>query len=137
VGLVARHVEAAGIPTLCLSSALDITRAVNPPRAAFLDFPVGHTTGKPGEPALQSRILVEALEAFVSLTTPGSVKMLPFRWSEDDGWKDGTFACGDERLPRLDTPQYQTEEDRRKAEAIPTLACRVSSNRPETIRPPG
>src|SRR4029453_4993868 len=28
VGLIARHVEAAGISTLCMSSALDITRAV-------------------------------------------------------------------------------------------------------------
>ena len=64
MGLVARHVEAAGIPTLCMTSAQDITRAVNPPRAAFLDFPLGHTTGKPHEPDLQRRILVQALSSF-------------------------------------------------------------------------
>ena len=38
VGLIARNAEAAGIPTLSMGSALDIMQAVNPPRAAFLDF---------------------------------------------------------------------------------------------------
>jgi hypothetical protein len=116
VGLVARHAEAAGIPTLCMTSALDITRAVNPPRAAFLDFPLGHTTGKPHEPERQREILVGALSSFGTMTAPGSVKELPFRWSEDEEWKAKAFAEGDDRAPRHDTPQYQNEEDRRRAE---------------------
>lgn len=125
MGLVARHAEAAGISTLCMSSALDITRAVNPPRAAFLDYPLGHTTGKPDEPELQRVILVAALEAFHSLTTPGSVKMLPFRWSEEDEWKRTAMLEGDTRAPRYDTPQYQNEEDRLRAEANNPGACAV------------
>lgn len=99
-----------------MSSALDISRAVNPPRTAFLDFPLGHTAGKPGDPALQREIMLEALEAFTSLTEPGSIKMLPFRWSEDNSWQETAMRERDERLPRLDTPQYQSEEDRRLAE---------------------
>jgi hypothetical protein len=98
-----------------MTSALDITRSVRPPRAAFLDYPVGHTTGKPHQPELQYQIMIEALGAFTSLSSPGSVKMLPFRWSEDESWKDRAFAGVDERLPRIDTPQYQSEEDRRLA----------------------
>jgi len=125
VGLVARHVEAAGIPTLCMSSALDITRSVNPPRAAFLDFPLGHTTGKPGQPELQRQILIDALSSFEGMTVPGSVRTLPYRWSDDDGWKGKAFAEGDDRLPRLDTPQYQDEEDRRRAEAGGSPSCPV------------
>lgn len=108
-----------------MSSALDITKAVNPPRAAFLDYPLGHTTGKPNEPELQRAILVAALEAFNSLQTPGSVKILPFRWSEDDEWKRTAMLEGDTRLPRSDTPQYQTEEDRLRAEAGDTATCPV------------
>ena len=100
-----------------MSSALDITRAVNPPRAAFLDYPLGHTTGKPHEPALQREILLQALDTFTSLTEPGSVKMLPFRWSEDQGWQTTAQRGPDDRLPRYDTPQYQNEEDRQRAEA--------------------
>ena len=125
MGLVARHLEAAGIPTLCVTSALDITNAVRPPRAAFLDYPLGHTTGKPGEPELQRRIMIEALDAFTSLTSPGTVKTLPFRWSDDESWKDRAFAEGDDRLPRHDTPQYQCEEDRRLASLAGAPPCPV------------
>ena len=125
MGLVARHAEAAGIPTLCMTSARDITRAVNPPRAAFLDFPLGHTAGKPNEPELQRRILVEALSSFETMTAPGSMKDLPFRWSEDEEWKAKAFAEGDERTPRHDTPQYQDEEDRRLAEEGGSRSCPV------------
>ena len=123
MGLIARQVEAAGISTLCMSSALDITRSVNPPRAAFLDYPLGHTTGKPHEPELQREILVEALQGFTELTTPGSIKMLPFRWSEDDAWKETAQRGKDDRLPRYGTPQYQTEEDRLRAEADAAKTC--------------
>lgn len=116
MGLIARQAEAAGITTLSLTSALDITRAVNPPRAAFLDFPLGHTAGKPNEPELNLQIMRETLDAFTSLTEPGSVKMLPFTWSDDETWRERAQRGQDDRLPRYDTPQYQTEEDRHRAE---------------------
>jgi hypothetical protein len=124
VGLIARYAEARGISTLCMSSALDISTVVNPPRIAFLDFPLGHTTGKPHEPDLQRAILIDALEALASLTVPGSVKMLSFQWSEDSSWKD-TALLGkeDERLPRYDTPQYQCQEDRLRAERKAAESC--------------
>ena len=122
VGLLARHAEAAGISTLCMTSALDITQAVNPPRAAFLDYPLGHTTGKPHQPALQRQILLEALAGFGDLTTPGSVKMLPFKWSADTSWQETAQRGPDDRRPRYDTPQYQYEEDRTCAEAAALAA---------------
>lgn len=125
MGLVARQVEAAGIPTLCMTSALDITKAVGAPRAAFLDFPLGHTTGKPNEPELQREILRAALSSFETMTVPGSVATLPFSWSQDEDWKAKAFAEGDDRAPRHDTPQYQNEEDRRRAEAGTSPACPV------------
>jgi hypothetical protein len=107
-----------------MSSALDITKAVKPPRAAFLDYPLGHTTGKPNQPELQREILMQALEGFTSLTVPGSIKMLPFRWDEED-WKRTAMMEGDARVTRHDTPQYQTEEDRIRAEANAAVACEV------------
>ena len=115
VGLIARQAEAAGIATLCMTSALDITRSVNPPRAAFLDYPLGHTTGKPHEPALQRDILRQALQGLISITAPGEVLMLPFQWDEAEGWKETAQRGPDDRLPRYDTPQYQNEEDRQRA----------------------
>ena len=125
MGLIAREIEAAGIPTLSMTSALSITQSVGPPRAAFLDYPLGHTTGKPHDPALQRAILVEALQAFGTLDAPGVVE-LPFRWAGDDSWKEGVMrprAAGgegasaeDDRTARHDTPQYQDERDRALAE---------------------
>ena len=128
MGLIARQVEAAGIPTLCMTSALSITRAVNPPRAAFLDYPLGHTTGKRGEPELQRSILRDALAGFTTLTEPGSVTTLDYAWAPDDAWKDGVMradpgaaasrsAVPDDRVARRDLPQYQSERDRELAEA--------------------
>lgn len=128
MGLIAREIEARGIPTLSLSSALSITRSVNPPRAAFVDFPLGHTAGKPHEPALQRDLLRAALRGFETLDAPGGVITLPYAWAEDDAWKDFVMrpdpvandrgaGHADDRTERRDTPQYQTEADRERAEA--------------------
>lgn len=128
MGLIAREIEGRGVPTVCLTSALSITRAVNPPRAVFLDFPLGHTAGRPHEPQLQRAIVREAVGAFEALDEPGTVVRLPHAWSDDDAWKDaamrprtpqqatGTAERVDDRTQRTATPQYQTEEDRVRAE---------------------
>ena len=107
--------EAAGIPTLSMSSAWSITEAVNPPRAAFLDFPLGHTAGRPDAPDEQIEIMRAAFTVF-SEATAGSIARLPFEWAADDQWKAEVMAGtdgseGDDRVERFDTPQYQTSED--------------------------
>jgi hypothetical protein len=110
-----------------MTSALSITRAVNPPRATFLDFPLGHTAGKPQDRAGQRAILRAALAGFETIAAAGDVVTLPFAWSDDDSWKDTALrgrAIGggdavevrDERTERRDTPQYQCERDRTLAE---------------------
>ena len=116
MGLIARRVEADGIPTLSMSSAFSITRSVNPPRAAFLDYPLGHTTGKALDAGLQREIVATALAAFDELDTPGAVKMLPFRWSDDDEWKRDVMLSSDTREERSGRPVYQSEADRRLAQ---------------------
>lgn len=117
MGLIARRVEADGIPTTSLTSALSITRSVNPPRAVFLDYPLGHTAGKAKDPALQRDIVVAALGAVDELDRPGAVKMLPYRWSRDDDWKRETMLNGDTRSHRSSSPEYQYEADRALAAA--------------------
>ena len=115
MGLIARHLEAAGIPTLSMTSAWSITEAVNPPRAAFLDFPLGHTAGRPNAADEQIEIMRAALSVFAQ-AAPGSITPLPFEWAADDDWKAEVMAVqegpdGDDRVERFDTPQYQTPED--------------------------
>ena len=124
MGLIAREIEAQGIPTLCLTSALSITQAVNPARALFLDFPLGHTAGKPNQPELQDSIIEAALRSFETMQTTGRIDHLPFHWAEDDSWKDSVMqprpgsgdAHNDDRSERSGEPQYQLDSDREAAE---------------------
>jgi hypothetical protein len=95
VGLIAREIEKAGIPTMCMSSAWDVTFAVRPPRAVFVNFPLNHETGKANDAPLQKRILLDALRAFETLWTPGQILTLPYVWdAADRTWEDKDFGPG-------------------------------------------
>ena len=140
VGLIARAIEAAGVPTTSLTSAWSITAAVNPPRAAFVDHPLGRTAGKPNDPAGQRRIVGAALNLLETATEPGRIVDLGERWG-DDAWRSdplgggngssaGQGSSGDSRTARHATPQYQSDEDARRAaqrlgEAVACVACAV------------
>lgn len=96
----------------------------------FVDLPLGHTTGLPNDPDGQRQILTAGLEAAVSMTVPGAVADLDFRFVDDD-WKasplswsrkrqDGGLAGqngGDTRTGRSDQPVYQSDDDRLAAES--------------------
>ncbi len=124
-----------------MASARDITRAVCPPRSVYLDYPLGHTAGRPNDPQINSAIMTDTLAAFEALDVPGSMTHLRYRWADSDDWKkkvfapqdgewgesaaDGAAANGaagaasavppgdylDDRVERHDTPQYQTQLD--------------------------
>ncbi len=78
------------MPTLNLSTVWDITSAIKPPRACFLDFPIGCPAGKPNEPELQREILKAALKQAPKLGGEWHLHELPFQWSEDGsrGWEE-------------------------------------------------
>ena len=99
-------------------------RGGRPPRAVFVDYPLGHTTGKPFDAADQKGILRDALRAFESIATPESLVDLGRRWADDDGWKQAAAdaSSGDQRQPRDLTPRYQHEADRLAAEAAGATA---------------
>jgi len=118
VSLVARALEAQGIPTLCMASALDIIAAGRPPRTVFLDYPLGHTAGKPFDRADQQRVLRATLAAFEQMGSPGQRVLLEGSWSQPAWRAEARDATsGDDRQPRDTTPRYQTPEDRRLAQA--------------------
>ena len=81
---MARVFEEAGLPTVSMSSALDITTLVRPPRAVFVNFPLGHQCGKPDDPAGQRAILLEALRLLETAPKGGTLFHAPVRWREDD-----------------------------------------------------
>ncbi len=114
MGLIARHLEAAGTPTVSLTSAHDITTAGNPPRALFVDYPLGHTTGRPFDPGDQDEITRAALAGLETIEKPGVIVDLERRWSDDEDWKTEAMRAdgGDTRSARDTTPQWQYPEDR-------------------------
>ena len=124
MGLIAREVEARGIPTICMSSALSITKAVNPPRAVYLDFPLGHTAGKAEDKAGQRKIMIDTLSALDTIGVPGTIRELAYAWATTDDWKasvmrpDSSGRHADARTDRNDEPQYQLNSDRQAAEAV-------------------
>ncbi len=78
-----------------MTSALDITQAVKPPRAVFLNFPLGHQTGKPDQPELQRRIVSDAMRAFETISTPGTIVELPYVWDPNDrSWEERDYTKG-------------------------------------------
>ena len=130
VGLIARQIEAQGIPTICVSSAYSITASVNPPRAAFVDFPLGHTTGKPHDRVGQRKLMIDVLSALDGIQIPGTIQRLKYRWSDDDAWKDTAMrprkgaATSDDRQTRWAEPQYQYPDDERAAaQSLATDGC--------------
>lgn len=108
---------------MCLGSALDILRAGQPPRATFLDYPLGHSAGKPFDRADQLAVVRAALDGFTSLTTPGSVQMLPRLWAGGDAWREEAASDrgSDTRQPRDTSPQFQDPADRAAAIAAGAL----------------
>ena len=97
VGLIAREIEKSGTPTLCMSSAFDVSFAVRAPRTVFVNFPLNHQTGKANDAPLQRRILLDALRAFETFWAPGQILCLPYVWDPDDAsWEDADYGPGAE-----------------------------------------
>lgn len=93
MGLIARAVEEAGIPTTSATSALDITQAVKPPRAAFVNFPLGHQTGKPFDRESQLNIVKDCLNLLRTATESGKIVELPYRWAADNAWEEEAMGA--------------------------------------------
>jgi D-proline reductase (dithiol) PrdB len=91
VGLVARVIEEAGIPTVLVSTGRDLTAQVRPPRSVFVNFPMGNPFGPPGEVALQRAILLDALRLAETAKEGGALVDLPYVFGSD-------FAPGFERM---------------------------------------
>lgn len=91
-GLIARALEARGLPTISTSVLWEMSAAVKPPRTCFLDFPLGCPAGKPHEAAQQREILRQTLQLAAEFDPDDwAMKPLPFQW-DVDGTRDWETA---------------------------------------------
>lgn len=82
VGLVARALELAGIPTMTLAVVKEVVESVRPPRVALYDGEIGSVAGRPGWPEHQRRILDESLRLIEPMDQVGIRKLVVALQSE-------------------------------------------------------
>src|SRR6202046_838454 len=87
VSLVARHLEADGIPTVVMGCAKDIVEHAAGPRFLFSDLPLGNSDGKPQDVASQAFTLELALRVLETAPAAQTTVQSPLRWSVDPAWK--------------------------------------------------
>lgn len=85
--LAARHLEAAGIPTVIMGCAKDVVEYCGVPRFLFSDFPLGNSAGKPRDRQSQEFTLELALRVLEAAPAPRTTVQSPLRWSADPVWK--------------------------------------------------
>lgn len=70
VGLIQTAIERAGIATVSISLLREVTDVIRPPRALFVPFRLGFPLGEANNPALQHRVIAEALSLLKRNDTP-------------------------------------------------------------------
>ncbi|HVA25560.1 MAG TPA: hypothetical protein VMW62_14340 [Chloroflexota bacterium] len=92
MSLVARGLEARGLPTLSMSTLHEVTAAYKPPRPVFLDFPIGCPGGRPHQVEQQRGIARAYLAEAPTFEAEPNYRIheLPFDWAPDGdrGWEE-------------------------------------------------
>lgn len=83
MGLVARVLEAAGIPTVTLEMIWVYHRVVGIPRVAAIEHPFGRPYGDVRDADTQRDVLRAMLALASAAREPGTVEHLPFTWHEE------------------------------------------------------
>ncbi|MFO1082430.1 MAG: hypothetical protein U1E23_17595 [Reyranellaceae bacterium] len=99
MSLVARHLEANGIPTVVIATARDIVESAAVPRLLFVDFPLGAPCGEPWNVDQQRQILERAFQVLESAATGRTTVDAGLSWSGGEAWKELVFSEAQPFLP--------------------------------------
>ena len=121
--LVARYLEAHGIPTVVLGSAIDIIDYCGAPRYVHVDFPLGNPAGKPYDLGMQKSVAASALSFFEQATPENSILRLSHRWSESETWRDAYAEVTDQNRDELlrKGEERRSQQEQLKASGKPFL----------------
>ena len=104
MSLVARYLEANGLPTVIIGSALDIVEHCGVPRFVFTDLPLGNPVGHPWNRDMQREVVRLAFSTLKTANGPRTTVRAPVKWKDDPGWRERysrVDAAEQERLLRL------------------------------------
>lgn len=117
VSLVARHLEASGLPTVVFGCARDIVERCGVPRFVFADFPLGNPCGKPYRPDIQRAIVEMGLD-LLAASEPQPTFAVPFAWGDDTTWKEKVFTAERPFLDGEDRDRWlRSKEEYRRLKA--------------------
>ncbi len=85
--LLARYLEAAGIPTVIMGAAKDIVEYCGVPRMLFSDFPLGNAAALPNNIESQDSNFELALHLLEGAPGPRTTVQSPLFWASDPAWK--------------------------------------------------
>ncbi|MEX0942775.1 MAG: hypothetical protein WD002_09535, partial [Pseudomonadales bacterium] len=112
--MTARILEAAGIATVIIGSAMDIVEHCGVPRYVHNDLPLGNPIGPPGERVTQEQSVLAALHLIDSATEP-SVIETEVRWPGGNSWK-ANYLRVDESNREVLRQMGEENRQRRKAQ---------------------
>ena len=112
MSLVARYLEASGLPTVIVGSALDIVEHCGVPRFVFTDLPLGNPVGRPWDRGMQRDVVRLALHTLETAAGPRTTVRAAVSWRDDPGWRlrygrvdpaesERLLRLGDERRARF------------------------------------
>jgi hypothetical protein len=81
--------EEHGIATVYVATGRDLTELVKPPRALFVNHPMGNNFGRAGDTATQADILRAALAMIHSAEQGGALIDYPTTWHESFSFAPG------------------------------------------------
>jgi len=80
VPVLARWIEAAGIPTVVVTMMPALAEERRAPRIVGVEFPYGHPFGMPGDRVMQRRVLELALRVLAGASAFGTRVDLDLEW---------------------------------------------------------
>ena len=115
VAIAAHCLESAGIATVIMGCARDITEYVGVPRLLFSDLPLGNAAGLPHDPDSQNLSAKLAVDLLVEAAAPRTTKASPLVWSGAPDWKKDYSNAA--LLSAEEIAERRAEFDRVKAAA--------------------
>lgn len=83
--VLARRIEAAGIPTVVVTMMPQTAMELVAPRVVGVEFPFGHPFGQPGDRAVQRRVLETGLTVLAGASGPGTRVDVDVEWPQPRG----------------------------------------------------
>lgn len=120
--LLARYLEAAGMPTVIMGAAKDIVEYCGVPRFLFSDFPLGNAAALPHNAESQDSNFELALRVLEGAPAPRTTVQSPLVWSTDPAWK-----LDYSNLERLSVEQIARLRNEAEVARITARELRVNS----------